>query len=126
MPDIAVLNGRLMPLSRAMISVEDRGGLFGDGVYEVVRVYGGAPFLLREHLRRFERSARAIQLEYQFDRLSSLRISQAYRVLVPDKVWGTGTGTGRTDRGIGGTLGEDADARCAHIVGAPARRAHGG
>ena len=62
MPDIAVLNGRLMPLSRAMISVEDRGGLFGGGVYEVVRVYGGAPFLLREHLRRFERSARAIQL----------------------------------------------------------------
>jgi len=62
MANIAVLNGRLMPLSRAVISVEDRGYSFGDGVYEVVRVYGGVPFLLREHLWRFERSAQAIQL----------------------------------------------------------------
>ncbi|MBI3621298.1 MAG: D-amino acid aminotransferase [Nitrospirae bacterium] len=62
MPNIAVLNGRLMPLSRAMVSVEDRGYTFGDGVYEVVRVYRGAPFLLREHLERFTRSAEAIGL----------------------------------------------------------------
>jgi len=62
MPDIAVLNGRIMPLSRAAVSVEDRGYTFGDGVYEVVRVYRGAPFLLREHLERFTRSAKAIGL----------------------------------------------------------------
>jgi D-alanine transaminase len=62
MPNIAVLNGRLMPLSRATVSVEDRGYTFGDGVYEVVRVYRGAPFLLREHLERFARSAEAIGL----------------------------------------------------------------
>jgi D-alanine transaminase len=62
MPNIAVLNGRLMPLSRAMVSVEDRGYTFGDGVYEVVRVYRGKPFLLREHLERLARSAEAIGL----------------------------------------------------------------
>jgi len=62
MADIAVLNGRLMPLSKAMVSVEDRGYTFGDGVYEVVRVYRGTPFLLREHLERFARSAEAIGL----------------------------------------------------------------
>jgi D-alanine transaminase len=62
MPDIAVLNGRLMPLSKATVSVEDRGYTFGDGVYEVVRVYRGVPFLLREHLARFARSAGAIGL----------------------------------------------------------------
>lgn len=62
MPNIAVLNGRLMPLSKATVSVEDRGYTFGDGVYEVVRVYRGAPFLLREHLTRFARSADAIGL----------------------------------------------------------------
>jgi len=62
MADIAVLNGRLMPLSKATVSVEDRGYTFGDGVYEVVRVYRGAPFLLREHLDRFARSAEAIGL----------------------------------------------------------------
>ncbi len=62
MPNIAVLNGRLMPLSKATVSVEDRGYTFGDGVYEVVRVYRGTPFLLREHLKRFTRSAEAIGL----------------------------------------------------------------
>jgi len=62
MPNIAVLNGRLMPLSKATVPVEDRGYTFGDGVYEVVRVYRGAPFLLREHLERFARSAEAIGL----------------------------------------------------------------
>jgi D-alanine transaminase len=62
MPDIAVLNGRLMPLSKATVSVEDRGYTFGDGVYEVVRVYRGTPFLLRKHLERFVRSAKAIGL----------------------------------------------------------------
>jgi D-alanine transaminase len=62
MPNIAVLNGRLMPLSQAMVSVDDRGYTFGDGVYEVVRVYRGAPFLLQEHLQRFARSAEAIGL----------------------------------------------------------------
>lgn len=62
MPDVAILNGRLMPLAKASVSVEDRGYSFGDGVYEVVRVYGGTPFMLREHLRRFERSAEAIGL----------------------------------------------------------------
>ena len=51
-----------MPLSRAAVPVEDRGYTFGDGVYEVVRVYQGVPFLLHEHLRRFVRSAAAIQL----------------------------------------------------------------
>ena len=62
MPNIAVLNGRLMPLSKATVPVEDRGYTFGDGVYEVVRVYRGAPFLLPEHLDRFARSAEAIGL----------------------------------------------------------------
>jgi len=51
-----------MPLSKATVSVEDRGYTFGDGVYEVVRVYRGVPFLLREHLERFARSAEAIGL----------------------------------------------------------------
>ena len=51
-----------MPLSTAMVHVEDRGYTFGDGVYEVVRVYDGHPFHLRQHLQRFRRSASAIQL----------------------------------------------------------------
>jgi len=62
MPDIGFLNGDFMPLSEVKISIEDRGFQFGDGVYEVVRTYGGVPFQLDAHLERLERSAHAIGL----------------------------------------------------------------
>lgn len=62
MPDIGFLNGRFMPLAQTLIPVEDRGFQFGDGVYEVIRTYRGAPFELAVHVGRLERSARAIDL----------------------------------------------------------------
>ncbi|MHC4915404.1 MAG: aminotransferase class IV [Planctomycetota bacterium] len=63
MPDVAWLNGRFMPLGRARVSVMDRGFLFGDAVYEVIRTRGGEPVLLEEHLRRLASSARKIGLK---------------------------------------------------------------
>jgi D-alanine transaminase len=54
------LNGAFLPLQQARISPLDRGFLFGDAVYEVVPVYGGRPFRLREHLLRLDRSLEAI------------------------------------------------------------------
>ena len=63
MPDIGFLNGEFMPLSHVKISIEDRGFQFGDGVYEVVRTYGGVPFQLDAHLERLERSAHAIGID---------------------------------------------------------------
>ncbi|HQR13801.1 MAG TPA: D-amino-acid transaminase [Nitrospira sp.] len=62
MPDIACVNGRFGPLAEAVVSIEDRGFQFGDGVYEVIRTYRGKPFALEEHLSRFERSAQALHL----------------------------------------------------------------
>lgn len=56
------LNGEYLPLSRAKVSVLDRGFLFGDGVYEVIPVYGGKPFRLDEHLYRLENSLAGIRL----------------------------------------------------------------
>jgi len=56
------LNGEYVPYERALISVEDRAFLFADGIYEVVRVYGGRPFDLEPHLARFARSARELRL----------------------------------------------------------------
>jgi D-alanine transaminase len=56
------LNGRFMPLEEGRVSVEDRGFQFGDGVYEVVRVYRGKPFRLEPHLRRLEQSCRGIEM----------------------------------------------------------------
>lgn len=62
MPDIGFVNGRFHPLEETLVSVEDRGFQLGDGVYEVIRTYGGKPFQLEAHLDRLERSARAIEL----------------------------------------------------------------
>src|SRR5699024_6233536 len=45
-----------------IVNIEDRGYRFGDGVYEVIGVYEGKPFMLDEHMERLKRSARYIQL----------------------------------------------------------------
>jgi len=56
------LNGERLPLAEARISPLDRSFLFGDGIYEVLRVYGGRLFRPEAHLQRLERSAAAIRL----------------------------------------------------------------
>lgn len=66
MPDIAFVNGRFLPLAEAMVSIEDRGFQFGDGVYEVIRTYGGRPFELTAHLARLDRSAQALDLRQPY------------------------------------------------------------
>ena len=62
MPDIGFVNGHFAPLADTMVSVEDRGFQFGDGVYEVIRTYRGVPYQLEAHLTRLARSVRAIEL----------------------------------------------------------------
>jgi len=62
MEPLANINGVSLPLSEAKVSALDRGFLFGDAVYEVLRVYGGKPWLEDEHFRRFERSLAAIRI----------------------------------------------------------------
>ena len=57
------LNGSYMPVQQANISVLDRGFLFGDGVYEVIPVYGNTVFRLAEHLIRLENSLAAIDIK---------------------------------------------------------------
>ncbi len=52
MPALASVNGVITSISEARIPITDRGFLFGDAAYEVIRVYGGHPFTLREHLDR--------------------------------------------------------------------------
>jgi len=58
----AYLNGAFLPLDQAHVSVMDRGFLFGDGVYEVIPVYGGKLFRLVAHLKRLQNSLDAIRL----------------------------------------------------------------
>jgi len=57
LPDTpCLLNGQLQPLNQAKISVLDRGFIFGDGVYEVIPVYGRRLFRFDEHMARLARS----------------------------------------------------------------------
>jgi D-alanine transaminase len=57
LPDLpCYLNGQFISLRDAKVSVMDRGFIFGDGVYEVVPVYGGRPFRFAEHMARLDRS----------------------------------------------------------------------
>lgn len=56
------LNGEFSTLDKANISVMDRGFIFGDGIYEVVPVYGGRPFRFDEHMGRLERSLAEIRI----------------------------------------------------------------
>ena len=57
------LDGSLVPSDQASVSVFDHGLLYGDGVFEGIRVYGSKVFLLAEHVERLYESAQVIRLE---------------------------------------------------------------
>ncbi|HEU4383189.1 MAG TPA: aminotransferase class IV [Anaeromyxobacteraceae bacterium] len=67
MPSIVNIDGALLPPGEARVSVFDRGFLYGDSVYEVVRTYRGRPFEISAHLRRLAHSAERIGLDLAWD-----------------------------------------------------------
>jgi branched-chain amino acid aminotransferase len=62
------LDGKFVDSADAKVSVFDHGLLYGDGVFEGIRVYGGNVFRLEEHLERLEYSARALMLKLPLTR----------------------------------------------------------
>ncbi|WP_369900470.1 branched-chain-amino-acid transaminase [Bacillus manliponensis] len=60
------LNGEFVPKDEAKVSVYDHGYLYGDGVFEGIRVYSGNVFRLKEHLIRLYESAKSIMLEIPY------------------------------------------------------------
>lgn len=60
---LVYLNGHFVPKDEAMVSVFDHGFLYGDGIYETMRAYGGRIFLMDKHLVRLKHSAAAITLQ---------------------------------------------------------------
>ena len=63
--ELASVDGTIAPTAETVIPVQDDGLYRGDGVFEVIRLYGGRPYALTEHLDRLERSAGAIDLDAQ-------------------------------------------------------------
>jgi len=60
--ELGYVNGKFVSLDEKVIPIDERGHQFGDGVYEVIRFYGGKPVMLAEHLERLMKSAKAIRL----------------------------------------------------------------
>jgi D-alanine transaminase len=61
---IAYFNGSFLRKEEIHISPDDRGFLFSDGVYEVVRAYGGKPFKMVEHMDRLARSLHETRIDF--------------------------------------------------------------
>ncbi len=74
---ICWLNGKILPVEQATIPVLDHGLLYGDGVFEGIRFYNKAPFLLNEHLQRLRDSARAIALNVPWNNKELIQITEA-------------------------------------------------
>jgi branched-chain amino acid aminotransferase len=74
------VNGRISAERDAVIPVLDHGFLYGEGIYETLRTYGGRPFLYDRHMRRLRRSASMISLDLPFsdeDLLAQIRGTMA-------------------------------------------------
>ncbi|MBN1821286.1 MAG: D-amino-acid transaminase [Prolixibacteraceae bacterium] len=64
MNEIVYLNGEYLPREKARISPDDRGFIFADGVYEVVKYYNGKPFRFDDHIFRLNNSLSAVGLKF--------------------------------------------------------------
>lgn len=60
MPELAFVNGKILAIEAAVVSIEDRGYQFGDAAYEFIASYGGRLFQADAHLDRLERSMAAL------------------------------------------------------------------
>jgi len=93
------LNNALVPRSEAKVSVFDHGFLYGDGIYETMRVYDGVVFMLDEHIRRLFRSAMMIGLNMPkdpdeiktaiFETLRANRMKDAYLRVTVSRGYGS-------------------------------------
>ena len=63
MNETVYLNGQFLPKEKASVSPDDRGFLFADGIYEVIKYYNGKPFRFPDHLARLKRSLEEVQIE---------------------------------------------------------------
>ena len=63
---LVFLNGQFLPEAQAVVPVSDRGFLLGDGLFETMRVAGGRPFRLPQHLERLARGADFLKIKLPF------------------------------------------------------------
>lgn len=91
------LNGRFIDHTQAAIPVDDRGFLFADGVYEVIRVYNGRAFLMEPHMRRLRAGLAALHIA---DSIVDSLTGVAERLIGDNGVDGDGTVYIQVTRGV--------------------------
>ncbi|MES2437159.1 MAG: aminotransferase class IV [Patescibacteria group bacterium] len=62
MPKFCYYNGKIIPIAKAALPINDIGILRGYAIFDYAKVYNGKPFLLKEHIARFEQSAKKMGL----------------------------------------------------------------
>lgn len=91
------VNGRFIDHSEATVPVDDRGFLFADGVYEVIRLYNGRLFLAEPHMQRLREGLRALQIaDTGVDGLTDI----AHQLIDQNGVTGDGTVYIQITRGV--------------------------
>ena len=63
---IVFLNGQFVPEDQAAVSVFDRGFLYGDGLFEAIRIFNGKPFRWSDHMERLQRGAAFLKIQIPF------------------------------------------------------------
>ena len=88
MKDIAYYNGRVAPIEDMMIPMNERSSYFGDGVYDAMFTIDRVPLQLDDHLRRFYRSAKRIDIDIpmDFDALRAMVLDFCRKVDSPDQM----------------------------------------
>jgi D-alanine transaminase len=90
MPGMVYLNGEFLPRERATLSVDDRGFIFGDGIYEVTRVVNGRLFEADRHMRRLMYGLRGIGID---PRMTAEQIIDIHYRLIRENALTSGEGT---------------------------------
>ena len=70
------VNGKIVPKSQAMVSVYDHGLLYGDGVFEGIRIYGGKIFKCQQHVDRLYHCAEQIRLNIPIEKAEMVKIQR--------------------------------------------------
>jgi D-alanine transaminase len=90
MPGVVYLNGEFLPRERATLSVDDRGFIFGDGIYEVTRIVNGRLFEADRHMRRLQYGLRGIGID---PRITPDQIIDIHYRLIQENGLTSGEGT---------------------------------
>jgi aminodeoxychorismate lyase len=73
---IVFLNGQFVSESQAVVPINDRGFMYGDGLFETMRVVGGRPFRLAQHLERMVRGAEFLKIKLPYSAKEMQRFSE--------------------------------------------------